>query len=137
MAAGEDSPFAEHLDRHPSFWNPLQTPSNIRPSPATQDDLLTLGIARWCAPYPCDMYNTSSVSFEKDHPSILFGHLKNGSFLIRSTILCIGSLNATFTSPICASGSCVFKSFRGLEGKMPFREQFDSEALPLLCSQSS
>ena len=45
MVAGEDSPFAEHLDWHPDIWDPLQTPLNNRPSPATQDDLLAPGIA--------------------------------------------------------------------------------------------
>ena len=68
MAVGDDSLFVEHVDRHSGFWNPLQTSSNIQPSLAAQDDLLTLGIAWWCAPYPCDMYNTSFGSFEKDHP---------------------------------------------------------------------
>ena len=137
MAVGEDSPFIEHHDRHLDFQNPLRTPSNIRLSPAALDDLLTPDIAWWCASYPRGMYNTSFGSFGEGSPPILFSHLKNGSFLIWSTILCIGSLNATFTSPICASGSCILKSFRGLKGKMPCRERFNSDALPLLCSQSS
>ena len=71
MAAGDDSPFAKHLARHLGFRNPLQTPSNIRPSPAAQDDLLTLDIARWFALYPCDMYNTSFGSFEKGRPHLI------------------------------------------------------------------
>ena len=74
---------------------------------------------------------------QKGSPPILFGHLKNGSFLIRSTILCTGSLNATFTSPICASGSCILKSFRGLGGKMPYRKRFNSGVLPLIYSRTS
>ena len=70
-------------------------------------------------------------------PLILFDLLKNGSFLIRSTILCTGSLNATFTSPIYVSGSYTLKSFRGLRGKTLCRERFSNGALPLLCSRSS
>ena len=69
-------------------------------------------------------------------PFILFDLLKNGSFLIRSTILCTGSLNATFTSPIYVSGSYTLKSFRGLRGKTLCRERFSNGALPLLCSRS-
>ena len=56
-------------------------------------------------------------------PPILFGHLKNDSFLIRSIILCTSSLNTTFTPSICASGSCILKSFFGLFGKMPCRDR--------------
>ena len=74
---------------------------------------------------------------QEGSPSILFSHLKNSSFLIQSTVLCTGSLNATFTSPICAFGSYILKSFHGLEGKMPCREWFNSGALPLLYNQSS
>ena len=67
----------------------------------------------------------------------MFGHLKNGSFLIRSTIMCISSLNATFTSPIYTSGSCTLRSLWGLEGKTPGRDRFINGALPLLYSRSS
>ena len=70
-------------------------------------------------------------------PPILFGHLKNGSFLIWSTILCTSSLNATFTSLIFAFNSCILKSFCGLGGKTPCRERFSNGALPLLYSRSS
>ena len=68
---------------------------------------------------------------------ILFSHLKNDLFLIRSTILCTGSLNATFTSPICGSSSYILKSFHGLEGKILYRERFNNGAFPLLYSRSS
>ena len=70
-------------------------------------------------------------------PLILFDLLKNGSFLIRSMILCTGSLNAMFTSPIYVSGSYTLKSFLGLRGKTLCRERFSNGALPLLCSRSS
>ena len=68
MEVGEVSPFAKHHDRYPGFRNPLRTPSNIWPSPVALDDLLILGIARWCAPYPCDIYNTSFGSSETGCP---------------------------------------------------------------------
>ena len=47
-------------------------------------------------------------------PPILFGHMKYGSFFIRSMILCTGSLNVVFTSPSCNFGSCILNSFQGL-----------------------
>ena len=70
-------------------------------------------------------------------PPLLFSHLKNGLFLIRSTILCTGSLNATFTSPIYTSGSCTLGSLRSLGEKTLGRDRFINGALPLLYSQSS
>ena len=39
--------------------------------------------------------------------------------------------------PICASSSCILKSFLGLEGKMPYRERFSNKALPLFYNRSS
>ena len=81
-------------------------------------------------------YNTCYVVLDGSLP-ILFGHRKYGSFLIQSTILCTGSLNVTFTSPIYASGSWILESFRGLNWKPPCRGLLMIGALPLLCLWSS
>ena len=70
-------------------------------------------------------------------PPILFGHLKNNLFLIRSRILCTGSLNATLTPSICASGSYILKSFFGLARIMPYQDLPSNGAFPLFCSRSS
>ena len=70
-------------------------------------------------------------------PPILFGHLKNDSFFIRSKISCTGSLNATLTPSICTSGSYILKSFLGLAGTTPYRDLPSNEAFPLFCSRSS
>ena len=137
MAMGEDSLFTERHNQHPSFQNPLRTLSNILPSLVAPDDLLTHDTAWLCAPYPCGMCNTSFDSSETGRPLILFGHLKNGSFLIQSKILCTGSLNATFTLLICASSSFIRKSFLGFQGKMPCQVRFSNRALPLFCNRSS
>ena len=46
-------------------------------------------------------------------PAILFGHLKNSSFLIFSRSWCTGSRNTTLTAWVLADPNCPVKSLRG------------------------
>ena len=68
---------------------------------------------------------------------ILFSYWKYGLFLIRSTILCTGSLNITFTSSAWVPGSWILKSLRGLDWKPPCLGWFVIRALPLFCCRLS
>ena len=49
-----------------------------------------------------------------ESPTILFGHLKNSSFLIFSKTCCTGSLNTTLTFYVLVDPYCPVKSFLGL-----------------------
>ena len=46
-------------------------------------------------------------------PTILFGHLKNGSFLTFSKIFCTSSRNTTLTAWVLADLDCPAKSLQG------------------------
>ena len=61
-----------------------------------------------------------------ESPTILFGHLKNSSFLIFSKTCCTGSLNMTLTFCVLVDPYCPVKSFLGL--LLLYR--FDLKSLP-------
>ena len=135
MVAGGDSFSVEHPGRLLGPWSPLQTPSGTLLLLAARDDLLVPDTARWHA---LCLYGMCSPGFFQDgSPPILFGHLKNDSFLIRSKILCTGSLNTTLIPSICTPSSCILKSFFGLAGTTPCRDLSSNGAFPQFYSRSS
>ena len=52
MVVGGYFLFVERPSRYPDFQDPPQVPSDVPPSLATPDNLLTLDIARWYDLYP-------------------------------------------------------------------------------------